>query len=238
MIRFSHVYKTYAGSSKTPVHALRNVDLEIQKGEFLFLTGPSGAGKTTLFRMISAFDKPSSGVVEVAGSNLANLSANEVAYFRRKIGVVFQDFRLLKSRSVFENVALPLEVKGERASVIQRRVDEILENVGLSYKRKSFPEQLSGGEQQRVAIARALVHQPGVLIADEPTGNLDPQLSEEIMDLLDRVNAQGTTVFVATHDHELVKRRSRRTLQLNAGQLYLDPVMAASPGSYPTTLSL
>ena len=219
MIRFAHVYKTYSGSSSSPIHALRNVDLEIQKGEFLFLTGPSGAGKTTLFRMISGFDKPSSGLVEVAGSNIADLTSNEVAYFRRKIGVVFQDFRLLKGRTVFENVALPLEVKGERSSQIQRRVDEVLESVGLSYKKRNFPDQLSGGEQQRVAIARALVHQPGVLIADEPTGNLDPQLSEEIMDLLDRVNAQGTTVFVATHDHDLVKRRQRRVVEINSGEL-------------------
>lgn len=218
MIRFSHVYKTYPG----PVHALRDIDLEIQKGEFLFLTGPSGAGKTTLFRMISAFDKPSSGLVEVAGYNVCDINAGEVPYLRRKIGVVFQDFRLLKGRSVFENVALPLEVRGEKSAVITRRVDEMLDNVGLIYKKKSFPEQLSGGEQQRVAIARALIHQPGVLIADEPTGNLDPQLSEEIMDLLDRVNAQGTTVFVATHDHELVKRRSRRVLEIKGGQIARD----------------
>jgi cell division transport system ATP-binding protein len=218
MIRFAHVYKTYPG----PIHALRDVELEIQKGEFLFITGASGAGKTTLFRMISAFDRPSSGLVEVAGYNIAEIDAREVALFRRKIGVVFQDFRLLKGRTIFENVALPLEVRGEKPSVITRRVDEMLENVGLIYKKRNFPEQLSGGEQQRVAIARALIHQPGVLIADEPTGNLDPQLSEEIMDLLDRVNAQGTTVFVATHDHEMVKRRSRRVVEINAGQIARD----------------
>lgn len=218
MITFSHVYKTYPG----PTHALRDIVLEIQKGEFLFLTGPSGAGKTTLFKMISAFDKPSSGVVQVAGYNLCEIGANEVPFFRRKIGVVFQDFRLLKGRTVFENVALPLEVRGEKTSFINRRVDELLEQVGLSYKQKSYPEQLSGGEQQRVAIARALIHQPGVLIADEPTGNLDPQMSEEIMDLLDKVNAQGTTVFVATHDHELVRRRSRRVVEIRSGQVTFD----------------
>jgi cell division transport system ATP-binding protein len=204
------------------VHALRHIDLEIQKGEFLFLTGPSGAGKTTLFRMISGFDKPSSGQVVVAGYDLSKITATELPYFRRKIGVVFQDFRLLKGRTIFENVALPLEIKGERSNVINRRVEDVLENVGLSYKKNFYPEQLSGGEQQRVAIARALIHQPGVLIADEPTGNLDPQLSEEIMDLLDRVNAQGTTVFVATHDHEMVKRRSRRVVDINAGQIARD----------------
>jgi cell division transport system ATP-binding protein len=218
MISFTHVYKTYPG----PVHALRDISLEVQKGEFLFLTGPSGAGKTTLFRMISAFDKPSSGRVSVAGYDIAEMTSGEVPYFRRRIGVVFQDFRLLKGRSVFENVALPLQVKGERPSVISRRVEELLESVGLAYKQKYVIEQLSGGEQQRVAIARALIHQPGVLIADEPTGNLDPQMSEEIMDLLDRVNAQGTTVFVATHDHELVERRARRVVEIRFGQISLD----------------
>ncbi len=218
MITFSHVYKTYPG----PVHALRDVTIEIQKGEFLFLTGPSGAGKTTLFRMISAFDKPSSGIVHIAGQSVGEMTSSQVPYFRRKIGVVFQDFRLLKGRSVFDNVALPLEIRGEKPAQLQRRVDEMLENVGLIYKKKNTIEQLSGGEQQRVAIARALIHQPGVLIADEPTGNLDPQMSEEIMDLLDRVNAQGTTVFVATHDHELVKRRAKRVVQIRNGQIEMD----------------
>ena len=218
MITFSHVYKTYPG----PTHALRDVSVEIQKGEFLFLTGPSGAGKTTLFRMISAFDKPSSGSVQIAGHDIAAMTAGQVPFFRRKIGVVFQDFRLLRGRTVFDNVALPLEIRNERALSLVRRVDEMLENVGLAYKKKNFIEQLSGGEQQRVAIARALIHQPGVLIADEPTGNLDPNMSEEIMDLLDRVNAQGTTVFVATHDLDLVKKRSRRVVQIRGGQIELD----------------
>lgn len=217
MITFSHVYKTYPGS----VHALRDVSLEIHKGEFLFLTGPSGAGKTTLFRMISAFDKPSSGKVLVAGYDIGEMTASQVPCFRRKIGVVFQDFRLLRGRTVFENVALPLEIRGEKPAVVAKRVDEVLESVGLVYKKKNFIEQLSGGEQQRVAIARSLIHQPGVLIADEPTGNLDPEMSEEIMDLLERVNAQGTTVFVATHDLELVKRRSKRVVKIRAGQIEL-----------------
>lgn len=215
MIDFSHVYKTYPG----PVHALKNIDLKIEKGGFVFLTGPSGAGKSTLFKMVSAYDVATSGSVQVAGYDLQKISKTEIPFFRRQIGVVFQDFKLLKDQSLFENVALPLVVKGEKESTIKKRVYDALEQVGLAHKHDQFPDFVSGGEQQRTAIARAIVHQPGVLIADEPTGNLDPRLSEEIMDLLERVCAQGTTVFVATHDHEMVKRRNKRTLYLKEGML-------------------
>lgn len=218
MISFSHVYKTYPG----PVHALRDIDLKIEKGEFVFITGPSGAGKTTLFRMLSAFDQATSGQVEVVGYDLSEISANEVPYFRRRIGVVFQDFRLLKNKTLFENVALPLVIRGDRPSQIQKRVNETLEQVGLLERAHQYPEFVSGGEQQRTAIARSIIHQPGVLIADEPTGNLDPQLSEDIMDLLERVCAQGTTVFVASHDQEMVARRKKRTISILGGQIIKD----------------
>lgn len=220
MIEFSHVYKTYPSD----IHALKNIDFKIEKGEFVFLTGPSGAGKSTLFKMISAFDKVSSGEVHVAGYNLNSISGNKVAFFRRRIGIVFQDFKLLKDKTIFENVALPLIVRGDKPTHIRKRVMDVLEQVGLASKHDQYPDYISGGEQQRAAIARAIVHQPGVLIADEPTGNLDPQLSEEIMDLLERVCAQGTTVFVATHDHEMVKRRRKRVVQLNAGVLVEAPL--------------
>lgn len=220
MITFSHIYKTYPGSH----HALKDINLHINKGEFVFLTGPSGAGKTTLFRLLAAYDRPSSGHVQVAGYELTKIKAKEIPFFRRRIGVVYQDFRLLKDRTVYENIALPLEIRGEKASYIDQRVREMIDHVGLTYKRNAYPEQLSGGEQQRVAIARALVHQPGVLIADEPTGNLDPDLSEDIMDLLDKVNAQGTTVFVATHDLAMVSRRSKRVVEICDGLILKDGV--------------
>jgi cell division transport system ATP-binding protein len=215
MISLSHLYKTFPG----PVHALRNVDLKIEKGEMVFITGASGAGKTTLFKMICAFDRPTSGSIEVLNTNLNEIDVNEIPNLRRKIGVVFQDFRLLKGRSIFDNVALPLEVQKEKQTYIQKRVDEILNLVGLKYRLDAIAEHLSGGEQQRVAIARALVHRPGILIADEPTGNLDPELSAEIMELFKQVNAQGTTVVIASHDLNLVKKYAQRVVHLKAGIL-------------------
>ena len=217
MIEFSHVYRTYTG----PVHALCNINLQIEKGEFVFLTGPSGAGKTTLFKLLSAYDRPTSGSVVVSGLDLAKLNPDQVADYRRQIGVVFQDFKLLKDRTVFENVALPLLTRGEKPSVVLEKVSAILEQVGLTDKADQYPDMISGGEQQRTAIARSLIHEPDLLIADEPTGNLDPVLSEEIMDILEKACQRGTTVVVATHDLEMVKRRKKHVLRLQAGCLEL-----------------
>ncbi len=215
MIRLSHVYKIYAGS----VHALSDVSIEIAKGEFVYLTGPSGAGKTTLFKLITCYDQPTSGNVEVAGYSLSEIHAGNIPYVRRKIGVVFQDFKLLKNRTVLENVSLPLEILKMRKSEVLSRAHTILEQVGLSRKATFYPEQLSGGEQQRVAIARALISKPGLLIADEPTGNLDAALSDEIMELFAKINAQGTTVVIATHNVSFISKGNRRVLRLEKGRI-------------------
>jgi cell division transport system ATP-binding protein len=202
------------------VHALRNIDLTVDKGEFVFLVGGSGAGKSTLFRMISALDKITSGKINVSGVDLSQAKDKEVSEFRRRIGVIFQDFKLLKDQTVFENVSLPLKIKGEKPAVIRNKVNDVLDLLGMSLKSHQWVEVLSGGEQQRVAIARAIIHQPSVLIADEPTGNLDPSLAKETMDLLNKVCAQGTTVLVATHDHELIKKYNRRVIELKQGEIF------------------
>lgn len=215
MIEFSHLYKTY----NNQIHALKNISFVINAGEFVFLTGPSGAGKSTIFKMINGYETPTSGFVNVANYNIAKLTDNDKPYFRRKLGIVFQDFKLLNDKTVFQNIALPLAVQGYSETHIKRRVHEVIEMVGLIHKKDQYPECLSGGEQQRTAIARAIIHQPGVLIADEPTGNLDPEMSQHIIDVFEKVCAQGTTVFIATHDLEMVKKRNKRVIAIKNGSI-------------------
>ncbi len=215
LVRFFHVSKSYLPGA----FALRDVNLSIGKGEFVFLTGPSGAGKTTLLKLLFAEEQPSEGSIIIGGRNIARLSDSAVPTLRRRIGVVFQDFKLLSRRTVEENVGLTLAVRGEPARQVKGRAFRMLKQVGLQHRRHSPPLALSGGEQQRVAIARALVGEPELLLADEPTGNLDPELTIEIMDLLVAAAARGTTVVVATHDLGLVERYGHRVLHLVEGRL-------------------
>ena len=201
------------------VYALRDLSLTIDKGEFLFLTGPSGAGKSTLLRLLLREELPSEGNLKVAGRNLGTLSASQTQSYRRSIGFVFQDFRLIPRFTVFQNVAFVMRVIGVDVAVQQRKTFQVLKWVGLQHRMNAYPEELSGGEQQRIAIARALVNEPQLVLADEPTGNLDPDLSLEIMNLFREINARGTTVIVATHDRELIRRVGRRTITLDQGRI-------------------
>lgn len=219
MIRFENVTKRYRGTSRP---ALSGVDFEVQRGEFVFLVGASGSGKSTCLRLILREDVPTSGRVAVLGRDLRSLANRKVPYFRRHIGSVFQDFRLLPSKTVFQNVAFTLQVTGSSRGFIQQAVPEALALVGLDGKQKRMPHELSGGEQQRVAIARAFVNRPLVLIADEPTGNLDPDTSQDIMLLLERINRTGTTVIMATHDHGIVDSMRRRVVELAYGKVVRD----------------
>ena len=226
LVRMFHVSKSYLPGS----FALRDVTLDIHKGEFVFLTGPSGAGKTTLLRMLFAAERPSEGQVLIRGRNVARLSERAVPALRRRIGVVFQDFKLLPGRSIEDNVAISLEVCGTHPREIRSRVFRILSQVGLQHRRAQRPLSLSAGEQQRVAIARALVNEPSILLADEPTGNLDPDLTIEIMDLIIGVAARGTAVIVATHDHGLIERYRERTVHLADGRVFRDVRAGSLPG--------
>ena len=209
MIRFENVTKTYKGSTV----ALRDITVEIEKGEFVFLVGASGSGKTTFIRLLLREELPDTGQILEAGRNIVELPKWRVPYLRRNIGCVFQDFRLLPNKTVFENVAFALEVIGRPRHVVANQVPQVLDLVGLANKRDNLPNELSGGEQQRVAVARAFVNRPLILLADEPTGNLDPQTSQGIMQLLDRINRTGTTVVVATHDEVLVDKMQRRVIE-------------------------
>ena len=201
------------------LYALRDLTLTIDKGEFVFLTGPSGAGKSTLLRLLLLQERPTEGEVIVGGRNLARLSQTEVQAYRRTVGFVFQDFKLITTKTVFENVSFALRVLGLPVEQQRRRTYQVLKWVGLQHRSNALPDELSGGEQQRVAIARALVNEPHLVLADEPTGNLDPDLSLEIMNLFREINAGGTTVIVATHDREMIKWVGRRVVQLEQGRI-------------------
>jgi cell division transport system ATP-binding protein len=205
------------------MYAIRDVNLNVEKGEFAFITGPSGAGKSTLLRLLLLEEKPTEGQIMVGGRDLSGLSKDEVQDYRRTVGFVFQDFKLVATKTVFENVSYVLRVLGKPVEEQRRRTYQVLKWVGLQHRLNAFPLQLSGGEQQRVAVARALVNEPHIVLADEPTGNLDPDLSLEIMNLFRDINASGTTVLVATHDRELIKWVGRRVIQLEHGQLAAAP---------------
>ena len=219
MIRFDHITKQYPGTNRP---ALNSIDVEILRGEFVFLVGASGSGKSSCLRLILKEEKPSSGSIHVLGQDLRSISNRKVPYFRRNLGVVFQDFRLLPNKSVYDNVAFSLQVIGKSRGYIQEAVPDTLQMVGLAEKAQRLPHELSGGEQQRVAIARAIVNKPQIVLADEPTGNLDPTTSAEIMSLLARINASGTTVIMATHEAGIVDMMKRRVIELSAGLIVRD----------------
>jgi cell division transport system ATP-binding protein len=218
VIRLSHVYKSYPNGAL----ALKDVSFRVSKGEFVFLTGHSGAGKSTIMKLLFAEQRPTTGEVRVSGYSLGDLRPAEVPKLRRRLGVVFQDFRLLEDRTAAENIAFALEVTGARSDTIAARVMRVLTQVGLSAKSRAYPRELSGGEQQRVAIARSLVNDPAILIADEPTGNLDERATRGVFQLLRDINAGGTVVVMATHDLDLVRQTSYRTIELRDGSVVYD----------------
>lgn len=213
MIELREVTKEYSKG----IAALNGVNIKIEQGEFVFIVGDSGSGKSTFIRLLMKELEPTSGKITVMGQDLEKLTHNQIPFYRRKIGVVFQDFRLLKDRNVYENIAFALRVTEAPTRVIKKKVPAALSLVGLAQKYKSYPKELSGGEQQRVAIARAIVNEPSILLADEPTGNLDPDNSWEIMKLLEEANQRGTTVIVVTHNHEIVKAMKKRVITMKKG---------------------
>ena len=224
MIEFTDVVKSYTQGNK----ALKGVSMQIEDGEFCFLVGPSGSGKSTIIKLITGELKPTSGTVHVNGYSLERIRKREIPFLRRTVGVVFQDFRLIAKMTVYENVAFAMRVIGAKEKEIRERVPYVLELVGLESKAKRHPGELSGGEQQRLAIARALVNNPSTIIADEPTGNLDPQMSFEIMSLLQEINNLGTTMLVVTHAQDLVNRFGKRTITINDGLIVSDEI----PGGF------
>jgi cell division transport system ATP-binding protein len=233
VIETQHLSKLYGRG----VYALRDLSITIEKGEFVFLTGPSGAGKSTFLRMCLRESLPSDGVLKVGGRDLAKLSARQVQDYRRSVGFVFQDFKLIPRKTVLENVAFVPRVLGAPVTTQQRKTFQVLKWVGLQHRMNAFPMELSGGEQQRIAIARALVNDPGLILADEPTGNLDPDLSLDIMNLFREINARGTTVVVATHDRELIRRVGRRAIALEHGRLIDTDERASGVGRGTTRVS-
>lgn len=221
MVQFFGVSKTYPGG----IRALEGVTFTVKKGEFVFVTGPSGAGKTTLLKLMILAERPDRGEILLEGVNITRLPGTRIPFVRRRVGFVFQDFKLIPTKTVIENVALPLEIAGFSPKKVRRRIEQVLRLVGIGPELyNQLPPRLSGGEQQRVAIARALVANPPLIIADEPTGNLDPQLTLEVMDLLERINLTGTTIIVATHDTSIIQRMKKRTLFLEKGRMVADEV--------------
>jgi len=218
MIKVFHLYKNYLPT----VAVLQDVSFTLEAGDFVFLTGPSGAGKTTLLRLLFAAERPKSGQILIDGKNITSFSRRRIAHVRRSIGVVFQDFKLITYRTVFDNVALVLEITGTTRNEIKKRVWKVLKMVGIEQKLYHYPLELSGGEQQRVAIARALVNDPQIILADEPTGNLDFEITTEIMNIFNNVNAQGTTVMLATHNQLLLEKFKRKVFTLHNGMLQED----------------
>ena len=219
MIELVDVSKRY----KNGVNALNKISLKIDQGEFVYIIGPTGSGKSTLIKLLDGEEVPTSGTVNVVGINIGKLKHNKVPLYRRNIGVVFQDFRLLKAKTVFENISYALEVISMKKSIIRHRVRQVMNLVGLDDKGSSFPKELSGGQQQRVAIARAIANKPKILIADEPTGNLDPAMSDEIMALLEKINREEhTTIVMVTHDKNLVDKHKKRTIALENGHIVAD----------------
>ena len=214
MIQFYHVTKSF---DRQP--AIKDVSFRIHKGEFVYLTGPSGAGKSTILRLILCSEEPDDGQILIAGRNIARLSQGDIPQLRRSMGIVFQDFKLIARKTIFENVALSLRVLGASDELINKKTTAILKSVGIYQKKDKFPLQLSGGEQQRASIARALVKGPTILLADEPTGNLDWEVTQDIMDLIKDIHSQGTTVIVATHNTELIKKMPKRVMQIEGGRV-------------------
>ncbi len=227
MIRFEHVAKRYPGG----IQALSDVNFSLEKGELAFLTGHSGAGKSTLLRLIALLERPSRGQVVFDGRNVGKLARRHIPYLRRRVGVIFQDYRLLNDKRVFDNVALPLVIAGLSYSEIKRRVRAALDKVGLLEKERMYPPMLSGGEQQRVGIARAIIGKPPLILADEPTGNLDPDMSAELMNYFLQLNELGVTMLIASHDLDLIRQLGRRVLVLKAGEMVDDlPARSALTG--------